>query len=126
MVTMRRYSTPTRGNPSGRADGNAAAAIKWAAWFALAGTGLLVVAALWASSCADPDTVACGRPERILLGLAAPLVLAIGAIGAFVRTYRVWKVDGNWWSWQGAGWFLLTLMLLILMMGFPAISGLIG
>lgn len=121
---MSRYSTPTRGNPFGRAESRSA--IRWAAWFAVIGTALLVVAALWVHTCGlgvDLDTVACGRPERTLLGLLAPLILGIGTIGAFVRTYQVWRDDGVWWGWQGAGWFLLTLTLFTLTMGFPPISG---
>jgi len=42
---------------------------------------------------------------------------------AFVRTYRVWRDEGTWWGWHGAGWFLLTLMLVTLAMSVPHISG---
>jgi len=124
-MTMSRYSTPTRGsNPLGRADSGGA--VKWAAWFAVAGTAMLVVAALWVHTCgvgADLDTVACGRAERTLLGLAPPVVLGIGTVGAFVRTYQIWRDDGTWWGWQGAGWFLMTLTLFTLTIGFPTIAG---
>jgi len=47
-------------------------------------------------------------------GIAAsliPTILLAGGIGAFVKTYRVWQEEG---AWQGAGWFLLTLMLVCL------------
>ena len=67
--------------------------------------------------------MACARPGRTLLGLGAPVILLIGGVGAFVRTYRVWRSDGTWWGWQGAGWFLMTLMLLTLTMGFPVLAG---
>ena len=50
-------------------------------------------------------------------------ILLIGGVGAFVRTYRVWRDEGTWWGWQGAGWFLMTLMLLTLTMGFPVLAG---
>jgi hypothetical protein len=40
--------------------------------------------------------------------------LFAGGIGAFVKTYRVWKEEGAWPAWQGASWFLLTLMLVCL------------
>ncbi len=122
---MSRYSTPTtRGNPFSRVDSGGA--VKWAAWFALAGTVMLVVAALWVHTCGagvDVDTAACGRPARTALGLAAPVILAVGTVGAFVRTYRIWRDDGIWWGWQGAGWFLLTLSLFTLTIGFPTIAG---
>lgn len=45
---------------------------------------------------------------------ATPAVLLIGGVGAFVKTYRVWRAAGTWPIWQGAGWFLLSLMLLSL------------
>jgi hypothetical protein len=35
----------------------------------------------------------------------------------------VWRAEGTWWGWQGAGWFLMTLMLLTLTMGFPVLAG---
>lgn len=121
---MRNYAIPTRD----RLDRNGAgrAAIRWAAWFAVAGVGFLVVAVLWVSTCGqsvDLDTMGCGRSARTLLGLGAPVILLIGGVGAFVRTYRVWRSGGTWWGWQGAGWFLLTLMMLTLTMGFPVLAG---
>ena len=126
IVTMRRNSAPLRGDHLGREDETVRAAIRWAVLFAVAGFGFLVVAALWVSTCGvgvDLDTVACGRPERTLLGLGAPAILMIGGIGAFVRTYQVWRAEGTWWGWQGAGWFLMTLMLLTLTTGFPVLAG---
>jgi hypothetical protein len=121
---MRRFFAPAPDDHLGQEDDSVRAAIRWALWFAVAGVGFLVVAALWVSTCgAAEDTVACGRPERTLLGLGAPIILLIGGIGAFVRTYRVWRAEGTWWGWQGAGWFLMTLMLLTLTMGFPVLAG---
>lgn len=43
-----------------------------------------------------------------------PTVLFAGGIGAFVQTYRVWRVEGVWPIWQAAGWFLLLLFLFVL------------
>jgi len=124
---MPRYS-PSSGNGDhlGRVDDTVRAAVRWSLLFTVAGVGFLVVAALWVSTCrggADLDTVACGRPERTLLGLGAPVILLAGGIGAFVRTYRVWRAQGTWWGWQGAGWFLMMVMLLTLTMGFPVLAG---
>lgn len=102
------------------------AAIRFAILSAGAGVGFLVMAALWVSTCggrAGIDTVACGPPQRTLLALGAPLILFAGGIWAFVRTYRVWRDRGIWWAWHGAGWFLLTLMVVTLSMGFPVIAG---
>lgn len=43
--------------------------------------------------------------------VATPAVLFAGALGAFVKTYRVWRAGGTWPVWHGAGWFLLALAL---------------
>ena len=50
----------------------------------------------------------------VVVASLVPAVMLIGGIGAFVKTYRMWKAQGAWPAWQGAGWFLLTLMLVCL------------
>jgi hypothetical protein len=52
--------------------------------------------------------------DSIFVASAVPVILFLGGIGAFVKTYGVWKAQGAWPAWQGAGWFLLTLMLVSL------------
>ena len=52
--------------------------------------------------------------DSVVAASAVPLVLLFGGIGAFVKTYEVWKAEGAWPAWQGAGWFLLTFMLFCL------------
>jgi xanthine/uracil permease len=52
--------------------------------------------------------------ESVVAASLVPATLLAGGIGAFVKTYRVWKEEGAWPAWQGAGWFLLTLMLVTL------------
>lgn len=52
--------------------------------------------------------------ESVVAASLVPAILFIGGVGAFVKTYRVWKGQGAWPAWQGAGWFLLTLMLVCL------------
>jgi hypothetical protein len=52
--------------------------------------------------------------DSVLVASMVPAILFIGGVGAFVKTYRVWKARGAWPAWQGAGWFLLTLMLVCL------------
>ncbi|GAA2770386.1 hypothetical protein H7J51_14120 [Mycobacterium crocinum] len=47
-------------------------------------------------------------------GVLVPAILFVGGVGALVQTYRVWRAEGTWPIWQGAGWFLLALMLLCL------------
>jgi hypothetical protein len=110
----------------GQEDDDVRAAIRFAVVAAVAGIGFLVIAALWASSCGaavDIDTVACGRPGRTLLGLGAPAILFGAGVWAFVRTYQLWRAGGTWWGWQGAGWFLMMVMLLSLTLGFIPIAG---
>jgi hypothetical protein len=50
----------------------------------------------------------------LVLASSVPAILLIGGIGAFVKTYQVWRAGGTWPMWQGAGWFLLVLMLVCL------------
>ncbi|OBF28254.1 hypothetical protein A5724_27935 [Mycobacterium sp. ACS1612] len=52
--------------------------------------------------------------DSVIAASLVPAILFGGGIGAFVKTYRVWKAEGAWPAWQGAGWFLLTLMLISL------------
>jgi hypothetical protein len=123
---MRRTEQRWQGDQLGRETREVRAAIRFAVVAALAGVGFVIVAALWVSTCgasAGIDTVACGVPQRTLLGLGGPAILLSSAIWAFFRTYRVWRDGGVWWGWQGAGWFLLTLMLLTLTMSFPLLAG---
>lgn len=101
-------------------------AVRFSVWATVAAVAFFTVAALWVSTCNGAtaiDTAACGLPQRTLLAFGAPVILLAGGLRAFVKTYRVWRENGTWWAWQGAGWFLLTLMLLILTMGAPAIAG---
>ena len=106
-------------------DANVRAAVRFGLVVGVLGVAFLVVAAVWVSTCdgATADTVACGAPQRALLSLGAPLILLIGGLRAFVRTYQTWRRREIWWAWQGAGWFLLTLMLLVLTMSMPVIAG---
>jgi hypothetical protein len=123
---MQQPRQDSRGDRLGQQDAEFRSAARFAITAAAAGVGFLVLAALWASTCAGAtaiDTAACGTPQRTLLALGAPVILLAGGIWAFVRTYQVWRERGTWWGWQGAGWFLLMLMLLTLTMGAPVIAG---
>jgi hypothetical protein len=91
---------------------------QWPFWF----LGLL-----WGSGCKSgtgAEALAqCGGAQRNLLGIGSPLILLLGGLGAFARTYQVWRARGRWWIWQGAGWFLLVLMLVVLTMTVPVAMG---
>jgi hypothetical protein len=123
MQTQRHRSG---GDRLGREDREVHAAIRFAVLAAIAGLAFVVVAAVWASTCTGAmaiDTVACGAPQRTILAFGAPVILLAAGCWAFVRTYRIWRDYGTWWAWQGAGWFLLMLMLVTLTMGAPIIAG---
>ncbi|MDT5336045.1 MAG: hypothetical protein QOD90_1550 [Mycobacterium sp.] len=63
---------------------------------------------------------ALGDRNALGVAMATPGVLFLGALGAFVKTYRDWRAGRTWPIWQGAGWFLLTLSLLAL--GVPSMG----
>jgi hypothetical protein len=114
------------GDRLGREDKEVHAAVRFAVLAAVGAVAFLVVAAMWASTCRGAmaiDTVACGAPQLTILALGAPLILLAAGCRAFLRTYRIWRDSGTWWGWQGAGWFLMMLMLVTLTMGFPPIAG---
>lgn len=115
----------SRGDHLGQEDGEVRAAIRFTMLAAIAGVGFIIVAALWVSTCpgAGVDTAACGTPQRMSLAFGGPLILLAAGLWAFVRTYRVWRNEGTWWGWHGAGWFLLTLMIMTISLGVPPIAG---
>lgn len=113
------------GDRLGHEDHEVHAAIRFTVLAAVSGVAFVIVAALWASTCkgATVDTAACGAPQLTILAIGAPLILLAAGCWAFVRTYRIWRDRGSWWAWQGAGWFLLMLMVVTLTMGAPSIAG---
>jgi hypothetical protein len=122
---MQKADERSSGDRLGQEDGEVRAAIRFAVVAAVAGVAFFILAALWVSTCPGTgvDTVACGAPQRTLLALGSPLILFAAGVWAFLRTYRVWKVGGTWWGWHGAGWFLLTLMVVTLGLGVGPIAG---
>ncbi|HWF28565.1 MAG TPA: hypothetical protein VG327_09330 [Mycobacterium sp.] len=122
---MPRADERSRGDRLGQEDGEVHAAIRFAVLTTAASVGFIVLAALWVSTCPGMgvDTVACGAPQRTLLAFGGPLISFAGGLWAFLRTYRVWRNEGTWWGWHGAGWFLLTLTAVTVSMGVPAIAG---
>ncbi|BBZ49232.1 hypothetical protein H7H82_08950 [Mycobacterium heidelbergense] len=122
---MQKADERSPGDHLGQEDREVRAAIRFAVLAAAAGVGFVILAALWVSTCpaSGVDTVACGAPQRTLLALGGPLILLASGLWAFLRTYRVWKARGTWWGWHGAGWFLLTLMVVALGLGVAPIAG---
>jgi hypothetical protein len=78
-----------------------------------------VVAAMAAVACVGFLLFARGTPAW---AWASPLILFGGGVGAFGKTYQVWRAYGTWPIWHGAGWFLLTLMLVSLTIPDAAIT----
>ena len=87
--------------------------VRFSVGVAVAAAVFAAVAALWVSTCGGStfDTVACGAPQRTLLSLGAPIILLLGGLRAFVRT------------WHAAGWCLVTATLVVLATSMPAIAG---
>lgn len=113
------------GDRLGQEDRQVQAAIRFTVLASAAGVAFVIMAALWVSTCGPGsiDTVACGPPQRTMLAFGGPLILFAAGIWAFLRTYLVWRDEGTWWGWHGAGWFLLTLMVLTLSMAVAPIAG---
>src|SRR5947209_9457114 len=119
-MTTQQHSSA--GDRLGQADNEVRHAVRFAVLAALAGVGFLIVAALWDSTCTGAmsvDTAACGAPQLTVLALGGPVILLVGGVWAFVRTYRVWRDRGTWWAWQGTGWLLMVLTFVTLTMGAP-------
>lgn len=57
----------------------------------------------------------------VILASTVPAILFLGGVGALVKAYLVWRDGGTWPIWQGAGWFLLTLMLVCLSIPWSAV-----
>jgi hypothetical protein len=122
-------NTPTMssGSHGEQAKRTFAAAVRFAGLVVAVAMAVLVLGLLWVSGCKSgtgAEALAhCGGVQRNLLGIGSPLILLLGGLGAFVRTYQVWRARGRWWIWQGAGWFLLVLTLVVLTMTVPVAMG---
>ncbi|OHU76595.1 hypothetical protein [Mycobacteroides chelonae] len=110
------YSDRTRKSRDKKAFGKAV----WFSGVVVVAAGItLITSVMWMgqySISLDVDEALCGRHGTPMIALASPAVLLIGGIVAFVQTYRSWKRRESWWIWQGAGWFLLLLMVVNLML----------
>ena len=99
-------------------------AVRFGAGIAVAALVLMAVAEVWIGTCGAStfDALACGTPQTTVLALGAPLILLAGGLRAFHRTYVVRRSHGIAWPWQGAGWFLMAAMLLVLAKSVPLIA----
>jgi hypothetical protein len=99
-------------------------AVRFGAGVAVAAVVLMAVAEVWIGTCGAStfDALACGTPQTTVLALGAPLILLAGGLRAFHRTRVVRRSQGIAWPWQGAGWFLMAAMLLVLAKSVPLIA----
>jgi len=105
-------------------DAGVREAVRFGAVIAVVAIAYLATAAVWMSTCsgATADSLACGAPQRTVLAIGAPAILLLGGLRAFFRTYQNWRKQETWWAWQGAGLFLVTLMLVVLTMSPPLVG----
>lgn len=100
-----------------------AAAAKFVGIFVAIALLTLLAAMAWLNGCktgtGEGALDACNALQRNTLAVGPAVILFIGGVWAFVRTYQAWRARGGWWIWQGAGWFLLVLMLVVLSMTVP-------
>ena len=126
MADMADDPDPETGDNLGRIDDDVRSAFRYGAIWTAVALVLLLIVSYWLRTCGPltgSSTAACGRPERIMLSIAPSVLLFIAAIGAFVQTIKMWRVRRTWWGWQGVGWFLLTLLVLVLTTFLPALAG---
>jgi hypothetical protein len=99
-------------------------AVRFSAGVSVAAIVLMAVAEMWIGTCGGStfDALACGAPQTTFLALGAPLILLVGGLRAFHRTVRVRRDRGIAWPWQGAGWFLMAAMLLVLAKSVPLVA----
>ncbi|MFI6044172.1 hypothetical protein ACIA8C_21255 [Nocardia sp. NPDC051321] len=80
----------------------------------------MVIIGAWVggrTDCAD-----CASHPRYLVVVVPASILLVGTLAAFGNTYRVWRRGGPWVTWQGAGWFLMTITLIYLAISAGAVG----
>jgi hypothetical protein len=114
---------PKTGSHAGE-DRAYGAAVRFSAVVVVAALAVLGLALWWLTGCrtdsATDPLAECSALQRNLLAIGPSLILFAGGVACLVRTYRLWRSNArNWWVWQGAAWFLLVVMLLVLFMAAP-------
>ncbi|WP_307787571.1 hypothetical protein [Mycolicibacterium sp. S2-37] len=99
--------------------------VRYTLGMAALGAVFVLVAAVWVSTCGGSvaDPLACGTPQRTMLGLGAPAILLAGSTRAFARMLQHRRHSDAWAAWQASGWFLLTLMLVVVATSMPPLAG---
>lgn len=99
------------GGHTGGTERAHAAAARTALVFTAAGIGFLALAAIWLGTCTGStiDPLACGAPQRALLAVGAPAILAIGGLYAAARSTRA-RADQIPWLLTAAWLLVLTVL----------------
>jgi hypothetical protein len=106
-------------------DGTIREAVRFGLGVIALGVGFLFTAAIWVGTCsgATADSLACGAPQRTVLALGAPAILLFGGLYAFFRTNQNRHCHDARLAWQGAGWTLLTLTVVVTVMSLSPLAG---
>ncbi|MGE2728607.1 hypothetical protein ACQI4F_03945 [Mycolicibacterium vaccae] len=85
--------------------------VRTALVFTVAGIGFLALASVWLGTCTGStvDPLACGAPQRAMLAVGAPAILAAGGIYAWARSVRARRHQLAWLA--SAAWLLVLTVL---------------
>ncbi|MFH5241051.1 hypothetical protein [Antrihabitans spumae] len=75
------------------------------------------------NTCAVDDFLTCHATVRTIIAYVPSTLLLIGALGAFYRTYQVWRRNDEWRIWHGAGWVLFVVLAIYLGLAASVIAG---
>lgn len=62
--------------------------------------------------CMGQSVYACMSATQYVLVFGPPVIMAVGAVAAFIRAYTALRRNGPWMVWHAAGWVLFVVMLL--------------
>lgn len=65
-------------------------------------------------SCTGGEVSNCMSVERYILIFVPSLLLLVGGVVAFVKSYSVWRGGGPWKVWHASGWVLFVMMMVFL------------
>lgn len=63
-------------------------------------------------ACIGRSGFGCLSAAQNVLLFGPPVIMLVGAFGAFFRVYRAWRSEGQWTVWLAAGWLLFIVTLL--------------
>lgn len=125
LSTRRRIAVSGRGRPTGIPDTHRGSRAYRHAGLFVGGVVVLALVAMviigaWAGRA---DCAGCANHPRYLVSVVPASILVVGTLAAFGNTYRVWRRGGSWVTWQGAGWFLMTITLIYIAISAGTVGG---